>query len=257
MSKQSNLLVSNQLSKHTHDKYIYYKNKYLELKRTNNTNTKTNTNDIYNDNNRKYDFYIYHSMSYQLKGVSYPIDRKIISVLNSGYIDVGSNVKKSYRTHSGGEPMDYIFGNIYFPDIKNLSFLWGDGGVILHPDLIYDRGVIFNKGWQAGPFSVKNNGFIIDKNDDYKTKRRSLMKIKKWLKIRKDTNEKLNELLADLMLHEVVFDKKIPIKYIVGIICSNCPDKDVNKIKRKLKKLNMDIPIYTNNTMMDMKYYNI
>lgn len=61
----------------TYDKYLYYKTQYLELKQ----------NGGNNDNKRKYDFYLFHS-------ISDPVVTKVMGILNHGYIKLGSDVKK-------------------------------------------------------------------------------------------------------------------------------------------------------------------
>jgi hypothetical protein len=187
-----------------------------------------------------------------------PIVDKVTSILNDGYIKLGSDVDSEYRGIYNKEPLEHIFMNIYFPDIQNLSFLWNYGGLVIHPSLIYDYGAVINKGWQGAPSTSDAYGFIIHKTDNYSTKRKKLKQVKEWLK--HPTGEMFepgeNKLAPiDMMNHEVVFNEKIPIKYIIGVICSGCPTDDVIKIKNKLKELNMDVPVYTNNTIMALEHY--
>ena len=48
--------------------------------------------------------------------------KKILGILNDGFIKLGSDVEEEYRALTGGEPHNYIYANINFPDIKNLDF---------------------------------------------------------------------------------------------------------------------------------------
>jgi hypothetical protein len=225
------------MDKSYQDKYIYYKKKYVDAK--------------YN-----YDFLIYHS-------VTPPGIEKILKILDDGYIKLGTDVDEKYRVYTGANGTNYIFCNIYFPDIKNMSYWWtftNGVGLILHPKLLYNNGAIFNKGWQGGPYTTKNNGFVIDKNDNYKTKRRTLMKIKKWLKNPHDIKEILQK--NEHMNHEIIFNKQIPIKYIIGIVCVNCDQKELDAIKNKAIKnkaieKNLNIPVYTDATKMNLSSFNI
>lgn len=90
--------------------YQKYINKYLALK--NQTGGKT------------YDFYFVHGT----KNLN-----NIYSILK--------DVKQDQRMHSGNTPLPYIYANIYFNDIKNLS----------HPKIINDYNIIFNEGWTSFP----------------------------------------------------------------------------------------------------------
>jgi hypothetical protein len=234
-----------------YDKYLYYRQKYIDIKQLElqegGKDTKNNKDTKDNKNNRKYDFLIYHS-------ITPPGITKLMSMLDDGYIKKGKFVKDSYRVLGGTNAMEHIFANIYFPDIKNFSpwVLYGlDGknhgiGLLLHPDLIYDKGVIFNKGWLYGPYEQKNKGFTINKSDDYKTKRKKLMKIKKWIQDPYDLPKLIKSKGNEKYTHELVFNENIPIKYIIGILCN---DHDIKKIKNKVKKLKLNIQVYADNKM--------
>ncbi|AYV82149.1 MAG: hypothetical protein Homavirus11_5 [Homavirus sp.] len=218
-----------------HNGYIHYKNKYLSIKYNGGYKKKSK---------EKYDFYVYHSFG-EL------IYEKILCVLNDGYLKLGSDVEQKYRVYSGYESQPHIFANIYFPEIKNIKGFWGDGGLVLHPDVMYDYDVEFVKGWGGMP------GTTIHKNDDNKTKKKKLQQIKKWVENPDYISEGLQKMLPSFHYHELIFNEKIPIKYIIGIICSYCPDNKINKIKNKLKKLNIDIPVYTDPYKIDLKYYQL
>lgn len=117
--------------------YQKYINKYLALK--NQTGGKT------------YDFYFVHGT----KNLN-----NIYSILKDGKIKLGKDVKQDQRMHSGNTPLPYIYANIYFNDIKNLS----------HPKIINDYNIIFNEGWTSFP---SNNIILNQKN---------IKKVKKFVK---------------------------------------------------------------------------
>ena len=215
---------------------IDYKQKYLKYK------TKYN--------NLKNNFYFIHNTS---------SIKTLISILKKGKILLGSDVKEDERKHSGGKPMDYIFGHIYFEDLKNLSNTQ-DFAIILHPKIIKKYDIIFNKGWQAGPGDPKYKRSIqLLKSDDVNTRNIKITQIRKFLKNpHADPNISYippNEFLQ----HEVVFDKPILLKdNIIGIICLLCDTVDdrkkyFDKLQNIINEKYPNVKFYKSNAMPLLK----
>lgn len=123
---------------------------------------------------------------------------------------------------SGGESLDYIYGHIYFEDLKNLSSGWIR--FIINPKNMFDQGFIFNKNW----VTYHNIYSIHIKKTD------SIPTIKKLNKIRQIIKNP-ESWLPEIMQHEILFDKEIDLtKYLLAIIC-NCSDDEINKIKSIIK----------------------
>lgn len=85
----------------------------------------------------------------------------LISILKSGMLNLGSKVDKKHRKLSGGIPMDEIYMNIYFKDLKNLS---SPCGLIFSSKLLDDYSFTVNAGWRGKKL------VIIKKKRKYKKK---------------------------------------------------------------------------------------
>jgi hypothetical protein len=161
----------------------------------------------------------------------------LISILESRVLKLGSNVEKKRRKLSGGEPMDAIYMNIYFKDLKNLDSVCG---LIFSSKLIKDYKLIVNAGWQGQPIVEITN------SDKIKNK---IKIIRKFLKNpKKILPENLVNSLPKFMLHEVLFFENIPIKdYLIGIANCGFTKKEMKNIEHVLEKNNMsNVKIFYN-----------
>lgn len=191
------------------DDYIKYKNKYLELK----------NNEPYIDN-----FYFVHN-TLNLSNIK--------SMIKDGILYIGKYVAKSRRKHSGGEPMDYIYTNIYFDDLKNLSHFM-DYSIILHPNIIHKYGAVFNRGWRVGP--AKHYSTYFYKKDTPAVFNKKIHEIKQFIE-NPSTLTRLVREAPGLMHHEVLFKHNITLKdSLIGILCNWCPDDQVASLRKLLKK---------------------
>lgn len=206
-----------------YNKYLKYKKKYILLKMINQTGGVKNN------------FYIIHSV--------FKFDN-IFDILKTGIIDIGKNLPSDALNMSSPEyPLSHIFSNIYFDDIKNLSYFW-QASIVLHPKIISDYGCIFHKGWSCD--ATYPSDIIIKKKDLEINKK--LSKIKKYIK-----NPPIipNVHTTPYTNHEILFDHSIPIKkYGLMITCNFCNDKDFNKIKRLVKKYGYHVKLLRGNVPM-------
>lgn len=168
----------------------------------------------------------------------------ILSILKNKKIKIGKNLKIDERKFGGIDPLDYVYANIYFEDLNNLSHLW-DFSIILHPKILIDYNGIFNKGWPGHP--VKDS-IHFNKSDSLKIFNKKINDVRKFVK----NPESLPKIVKDspgLLHHEIIFDQELPIEnYIIGIVCNHCPNELLEKIKNNLKKyLFSDIKIITKN----------
>ena len=108
-----------------YNKYLKYKNKYLQLKNINQIGGSIN----------KYIF-VHNTTTYD----------NLIEILKTGEIKISSQVDVKRRIRTGESTHDFIYGNIYFYDIKNMTH-FQDYSLILSPKLLQDYDMRFNKGW--------------------------------------------------------------------------------------------------------------
>lgn len=210
-----------------YDNYLKYKKQYRQMKRRT-----ENTKDVNN-------FYLFHS-------IQFPVAKKIVSIINNGYLLFGKDLDIEWRGLTGYSAEDYIYTNIYFKDLKNFEFAWGGGGLIFSPKLLDEQDIYFNKLWQVTP---GKDSIHIKKEDTKEERNKKLILIKKFLKNPK-IKKKLLDLLPPMMYHEVLFDKPIPIKYLKAIICTSCKPTDIELIQQALDKKGLKIPVYTKNYPM-------
>ncbi|XWV25434.1 hypothetical protein QJ856_gp0328 [Tupanvirus deep ocean] len=163
-------------------KYKKYKKKYVTLKQQLNSN-----------------YYLLHGTDTE----------HLKKILQQGFILSGRYLPDDETRLGGWEKLPYVYCSIYFDDIKNLSHSFGYS-FIIDPRIIWDSGMIFNKGWMVHP---TNDSIIIRPHDvDYDNKINS---IKEYIKNPPGpiTN------LPPIMAHEVLIKDKIDVrKYVVGLI---------------------------------------
>ena len=199
-------------------KYIKYKEKYSQLLNQINTN---NTNYIMDGGTDKNEpnYYLTHS-PFKLKN--------LLAILSEGIIKLGKDLSEDTRVFGGYEPLEYIYANIYWDDIKNMSHLL-NYAIILDSKIIKDFNIIVNENW-GGKILTKLN-----KSDSKILREKKLEKIKNFLKNPKSLPDILLEKNMGFHHHELLFNTPINIKkYIKGISCPNCTDKIYNKIKKTL-----------------------
>ncbi len=175
----------------------------------------------------KYKFYFLHSTTF----------KNLKSMLKTKYIKLGTDPDVKERIWSSGH--DSVYLSIYFDDIKNLTNAQNIT-LLLSSILIFDYKIHFNKGW-----GYEEDFVIINRKDDNVTSK--IKKIRKYLKD-PDLPEKIKGL--KWWEHEIFVEKKISLdKYLVGLICV-CPNEELIKIKKLLKKLNMGyVKLYTTNDL--------
>ena len=201
-----------------YNKYLKYKNKYLKLK---------NITINQNGGNKNEFIFVHNTTTYD----------NLLEILKTGEIKISSQVDSKRRIRTGDNSHDFIYGNIYFYDIKNMTH-FQDLTLILSPKLLEDYNIRFNKGWTGKKITE------IKQKDKKKTKNKKLELVKEWLKNPIDLPEILRSDLSGFMLHEVVFNKNIPIdKYLIGITCNHCDETKINEIKKHTN----NIKIFTNN----------
>jgi hypothetical protein len=157
----------------------------------------------------------------------------LISILKSGVLKLGSKVEKERRKLSGGEPMDEIYMNIYFKDLKNLDNLYG---LIFSSKLLIDYDLSVNAGWRGKTIAE------IKKRDKMKEKKRKIKLVRKFLRNpKKILPEKVVEISSKIILHEVLFFEDIPLKdYLIGITNCGFTEEENNNIRKILEENKMN-----------------
>ncbi|AYV84188.1 MAG: hypothetical protein Hyperionvirus19_12 [Hyperionvirus sp.] len=197
-----------------YDKYLKYKTKYNNLVQQLNGGDESN-------------YYFIHGTK--------NIDT-LKSILRDGIIYAGKYLSDEAKNLCGDLPCDYVYTNIYFDDLKNLSHMY-DYSIILDPKIFLEYEVLFNKGWGVKPL-------VLDPSNP----ELNIKKIKKFIK----KPDEIPQIVLDfpgMMHHEVLFRDKIDLTdNILGIECNSCSKNDITSIKKILsKKKYKNIKIYTKN----------
>lgn len=210
-----------------YQKYLKYKSKYIN---------KLNQINQYGGTNKKYNYYFVHGVK----------DIEILkTILEDKYLRPGKDVPPKMRYLGGEESeLDDIYMNIYFEDIKNLSFTLGLS-LILHPKILWEYGLEFQGGW-GGYGKIK-----INKNDSTNIIKKKIREIKKFLKNPDVLPQKIRE-FSQLHHHQILFDRPIPLKgNLLGIVCNQCSDEIIDDIKCSMKdNIYKNIVMYTQNSPM-------
>jgi hypothetical protein len=161
----------------------------------------------------------------------------LISILESGVLKLGSKVDKNQRKLSGGKPMDEIYMNLYFKNLKNLD---SPCGLVFSSKLLKDYDITINAGWRGRTI------IEIKKIDEVKEKEEKIISVKKFFENPKSIlPENLVEILPKFMLHEVLFFDDIPIKdYLVGITDCGFTDEEKKNISKTLDKNKLCIDLF-------------
>jgi hypothetical protein len=214
-------------------KYYKYKSKYLNL--LDQCGGKLSSKLTNKPNNKPYNYFFVH--------LTKNFD-SLKDILKSGYLYSGKQLSLEKRFQSGDDAVNYVFTNIYFDDLKNLTHLM-DFTIILSPDVFteHKKEIKFNKGWGFENIPLKDQ----DMNAYLKIIRKYLKTLEGLPKTIKDFSPHLH--------HEVLFEDKINLhKNLLGIVCNGCSDSRVNNLKKILKsKKYKNIKIYTNNLVPSYK----
>lgn len=213
-----------------YDKYIKYKKKY---KRLTNQELVENSAESYKKRYKEYKKkYIKLKQNYYFVHGSSSI-YTVEAILEDGYLRPGADVDIKYRKLSGGEPQHYIYMNIFFEDLKNLSFM-RSVSLIFHPKIMREYGMVFNKGWNVGPSNKELYSIHVNSNDSDNVINNKIKKIRKFIKNPESLPLKVRE-QTGLYHHEILFNKPIELKdNLLGIVCNQCSDDILDKIKKIL-----------------------
>lgn len=158
----------------------------------------------------------------------------ILKILEDGFIKPGKELEWEYIKRSG-QKLDNIYVNIYFYSLKNIPIM-PSYAIIIDPNILNTHNAVFNKGWGG----IIKPDIYLSKKDSPKQRRDKISSIREFIKDPKELPEKLKN--SGVMTHQVLFNRRIPIDSIIGIICTKCPDKTINKIKEII-----DVPVFTTN----------
>ena len=168
----------------------------------------------------------------------------LIDILRTGVIYPGKSLSCEKRKLCGDEPSKYVFANIYFEDLANISHMW-DYSLLLHPRIMNDDGMIFNKGWHAGR---DYQSIIIKPEDNKKNIADKFYEIRTFLK-NPHSIPKIIQEAPGMMHHEVLFDHPIYLSNnLLAIICNYCEASNLDEINDVIKdKTYYNVPIYVRN----------
>lgn len=214
-------------------KYKKYKTKYLNLK-----------NKLKHD--QHYDFYFVHSTA---------TFENLLNILKTGVLSPGKDLEPEQRKLCGEDATNFVFTNIYFEDVKNLTHAI-DFSLLFHPKIMYQNGFYFNKGWEAG---LCDKTIYVDGVDKTITKQK-INQIKEFLKNPIDVPEIIRE--TGFMNHEVLFDHPISLKHgnLIGIVCNYCDATEWSFWKKTTKKLSKPTNkplLLIQKTIADKPYSNV
>jgi hypothetical protein len=229
-----------------YNEYINWKTKYLQLKsildiEIQQAGSKSGKSSK-SSKSSTFNFYLTHGASTL---------SNLLSIIKDGKIKLGKDVAKSNRMLSKGKANKNIFANIYFDDYVKSMDNYIDYTIILSPKILEDFDIKFNKSWTDDPKS--SYLFTFNKLDSTKIRTDKISNAKNFIlqSIRSKPN---------LQAHELVFDEPIDIsKYIIGVTCLNCNEKNADryiKIKKMLKRNNRShVKIITNSVPVPYSFF--
>ncbi|MBA43138.1 MAG: hypothetical protein CMF62_03900 [Magnetococcales bacterium] len=172
----------------------------------------------------------------------------LVKILEDKYIKLGKDVEPKYRKLGGEENEgEHIFSLIYVDEVKDKMHT-ANFGLIIDPKILYERNFYFNRGWQGCIMEKSIKGTIVKKSimglktdSDYKINKK-INKILKYIKHPTGVPEIFKR--CHFSNHELLFDEKIPLdKYVIGITCTGCDEKGIQKINNIIKNKNYQFPI--------------
>jgi hypothetical protein len=194
----------------------YYENMYV----TNKMRYKF-INSLHGGKLKQHKYYVLHSTSYE----------NMLSILNSK--TVYSNKYTDNTRLSGDVLSEYVFCNLITngDNIDNFGI-----GLIFNEKILEKKSFIFNNAWLAKPFNLKLPTIDLKLPTVYNS-------IYVYSSEKKNSRTKKMQAIYDIIKqnnsileHEIMFPKKINLKFLVGIHCPGCDDAKKNIIVNALEK---------------------
>ena len=152
-------------------------------------------------------------------------EKVLYTILKDGYLRPGKDVKHA-NIYSPGD-LEHVYGNINFSDLNNIDLI-GNVSLQFSPQLMFDYGMIFNKGWFKYPY---DSSIQIHESDTMEEKYKKLNEMKEYVKNPTFYPFKISGYMA----HEIMIDRAIPLnKYLISINCV-CSKKYKKKISKIIK----------------------
>ncbi len=176
-------------------------------------------------------FYILHQTNFN----------NMKQIFKSKALKANKDLNKKYWRLSGDLLSKYVFASIIINKKSNESGLFG---LMFDDKILYNESFYFHKYWSSEPSDESIYvGKVLSKKDKSK-------KINQILDIVDSFIIKGDITVPKFMTSEVLFDNEIDLKYLIGIYCSDCNKKQVDMIKKLLKKYNRhDVIIYTTHNL--------
>lgn len=188
----------------------------------------------------KEDFYFTHSVAGG--------EKVLYTILKNGFLKPGKYVDHTNILSS--DDLEHVYGNINFNDLNNIDII-GSVSLQFSPKLIFDYGMIFNRGWFKYP---RETSIFIHESDTLEEKIKKLDEVKEYLKNPTFYPKFLIE-GSGYRAHEIMIDQQIPLsKYLISVNCV-CSKKYNKKIKKIIKSKYPNVKIL--NCVKDEKGYSI
>lgn len=188
---------------------------------------------------RDYNFYFTHSLRRT---------DVLFQILKDGYIRLGKDLPPKYRGLGGRQPLDEIYGTMYFDNLKKKQYYWGHQ-FIFNPNIVekYDFG--FKKGLHGE--EIRAN--VSDSSNVFWKKIDSMYNYLKTIKQEITYSDKKKFVKPLFLLHEIVFYKKISIRKYVSALRCVCTPEEFEKIKKLVakEKYNIKLFLYDDRNYMD------
>jgi hypothetical protein len=128
------------------------------------------------------------------------------------------------------EKIPYIYASLVIPETPFSNY---GMGLLFDSTILLKESFVFNFGWYVHP---KDDSIYNNSKDIAYMKINNIQKMINHIK----TNKKITN-------HEILFIGRIIIRdYLTGIMCPECDEKTINKLKKTLDKNNFEnIKIYT------------
>jgi hypothetical protein len=169
--------------------------------------------------NKPHDYYFLHSTNFA----------NMIQILKSNKLYANMHIDERYRRFSGSEQSKYVFMNIVIDNYQPDNF---GIGLIFSKDILNEYPIIFNQAWMAdsNDKSIYINN-VEEMND-------AIIKL--------NMIDTINKSKMFVMSHEILFENEIDLKYLIGIHCPICDNKQKRIIRKLLRKNNKQyVKIYS------------
>lgn len=157
----------------------------------------------------------------------------LLLILNDKVLYANKYISNKHMRLSGQERSRYVYMGIYDANSPNFGV-----ALLFDPKILKDESFIFNYGWLATP---TDTSIYVNKNDSIDINKKKLTTIFNYL----SKTSKITD-------NEILFLGRILLcDYLIGVLCPNCDNTTIDKIRKIIDKEYKNVKIYTGNNFMN------